>query len=565
MIQNFFRTFSRVVLLVVLIAVTLMVVVNGFATSSAPYKNTASAETLPDLVTPVCPTSFTVNDNGDAADATPGDESCSTAGAVCTLRAAIEEANALPACAVIDIDFSGVTSPISLNTALPAIDHSVNLNGPGASLLTVRRSTAGGTPNFRIFTIQAGYTVLISGLTLTNGNVTTASFPLNNGGAIFNSGSLTLTGITASGNAGASGGGGGAGGIYNTGTLSLISSTVSGNSGGLGGGITNENGDTLNVTNSRVTANAAVLGGGGIFNNFGTVNLTSSTISGNGTTLGAGGGLSSSGPLTSINSTISGNSTSDGDGAGILNTGSVMNLINTTVSGNVAQGSGGGILNNPTSTLNITNSTIASNVANGSPGPVGPRGGGIYNAGTTSLKNTIVANNTVGANGAAPDLFNSFNSQDYNLIGNTSGATFTGTTTHNITNVNAKLSVLANNGGPTFTHALISGSPAIDAGDNAAITNPPFIGPPFTDQRGGAFNRIADGDGNASVIVDIGAYELQAPLTIDNVNTKAGRTSGGQQIQLTGAFANLSTVTMGGTSATWFYTNGADTSAITVT
>jgi hypothetical protein len=132
--------------------------------------------------------------------------------------------------------------------------------------------------------------------------------------------------------------------------------------------------------------------------------------------------------------------------------------------------------------------------------------------------------------------------------------------------INAMLGLLTNNGGPTLTHALLSGSPAIDAGDNSAVTNPPFTGPPFTDQRGGSFSRIADGDGNSTAIVDIGPYELQGILTIDNVSPPAGRMSGGQQIVLTGAFAGLSMVTMGGSAASWFYTNGAgDTSSITVT
>src|SRR2546429_4631710 len=71
----------------------------------------------------------------------------------------------------------------------------------------------------------------------------------------------------------------------------------------------------------------------------------------------------------------------------------------------------------------------------------------------------------------SPDLSGTFNSRDYNLIGNTSGATFMGTTAHNITGQNPLLGPLQNNGGPTFTHALLVGSPAIDAGTDVTTLN----------------------------------------------------------------------------------------------
>src|SRR5207302_3758754 len=108
------------------------------------------------------------------------------------------------------------------------------------------------------------------------------------------------------------------------------------------------------------------------------------------------------------------------------------------------------------------------------------------------------ANNTTNT-GVGPDVKGTFNSQDYNLIGNTSGASFTGTTAHNITNVNALLGLLANNGGPTLTHALLPGSPAIDAGNSLLATEQ--RGQPRTVDDPSVAN--ASG-GNAS---DIGAYE----------------------------------------------------------
>src|SRR6185369_8915011 len=196
--------------------------------------------------------------------------------------------------------------------------------------------------------------------------------------------------------------------------------------------------------------------------------------------------------VTVLNSTISGNTST-----GLVNA-ATTNLINTTISGNSAVGHGGGIVT--IGILTLTNCTVTGNSATEGAGGIHWQFGSVGNP--TTLKNTILAGNTSG-NGTAPDLGGSFVSQDYNLIGNTAGASFSGTVTHNITNVNAQLGVLANNGGPTMTHALLPGSPAINAGNNSVITNPPFTGPPFTDQRGSGFDRIIGG------VVDIGALEAQ--------------------------------------------------------
>lgn len=93
----------------------------------------------------VCPASFTVNDLGDSPDAAPGDELCRDAGSRCTLRAAIEEVNALPACATFVINFS-VTRTINLTGEMPDLDHpNLTIQGPGANQLIVRRNTAGIT------------------------------------------------------------------------------------------------------------------------------------------------------------------------------------------------------------------------------------------------------------------------------------------------------------------------------------------------------------------------------------------------------------------------------------
>jgi CSLREA domain-containing protein len=481
------------------------------------------------------PISLVVNTLGDAFEWNPGDGICDVdpaPGDQCTLRAAIQETNLRGAASGSSISFDLPTpATIVLNGGF-GINTNLTITGPGSNLLTLQRNPAPGTPDFRPFTVYAGMTAQISGLTITNGNVV-SNFPENSGGGIFNSGTLTLTDVVVSGNS-AEGAGGGI--FVDHGTLSLNNSRIVGNQAASGGGISNQGTSIIDLT--TVANNTATSFGAGIVNSSGgdqqsVLKVNRSTISnnscqGNGGGVVGGGGIYNIGTAFATNSTISTNSAPNG--GGILNV-NPMTLVNVTITGNTATTQGGGVYNLGTS-INFGNSIIAGNSA-----PSGPDVSG----------------------------FN-FNSLDYNLFGNTNGANFTGTTTHSLTNVNPLLGPLLDNGGPTKTHALFSGSPALEAGNNALITNPPFLGPPFTDQRGINFNRIADGDGNTTATVDIGAYEQQGTLTIDNVNTKAGRTAGGQQIVLTGTFASLSTLTMGGLAASWSYTNGAgDTTSITVT
>jgi CSLREA domain-containing protein len=462
-------------------------VIDSLTSEQSPMNltNSPSAIFTPRILSSGCP-SFNVTSNADTSDAAAGDGVCATSASVCTLRAAIEEANALT-CGAIDINFSGVTSPIVLATALPALNHNINVLGPGASALTVMRSTASGTANFGIFTVN--HTVVnISGLTISGGIVD------NLGGGIYlNGGTLTLTNTVVTGNTSHLQGGG----IFQLGgAVTLTNSTVSGNSGWYSGGGIDMNGGVLTLINSNVSSNFGGLIGGGIDNQLGTVTLTTSTVSNNVTTPagGQGGGIvSSGGTLNLTSSTVSGNNS--GAGGGIYN-GSTATLTNSTVSGN----QGGGLTN--VGTLTLSASTVTANTITFGDG------GGIYNSNTAAanLKDTIVAGNTAG--GTGPDLKGTFNSQDYNLIGNNSGATFTGNTTHNITNVNPLLGPLENYGGLTLTHVLLPGSPAIDAG-NSSLT---------TDQRGQA-RPIDDpgvanaAGGNAS---DIGAFETPGPPPTPN-------------------------------------------------
>jgi CSLREA domain-containing protein/uncharacterized repeat protein (TIGR01451 family) len=403
--------------------------------------------------------SLTVNDISDNPDVSP-DGICEDLNGRCTLRAAIEEANNTPGDDTISFSLAA-NSTITLDDALDAISDNLYINGPGAKLLTVRRSGVDGTPDFRVFTVSSGVTVNISNLTVSNGRTPDGtSGPSGgngvDGGGVLNSGTLNLIGVAISGNQTGNGGdssafdvsggtGGFGAGIANLGMLLLINTTVSGNQNGDGG-----------------------LGGGG------------AGLGGNG---GGGGGILNSGSLTVTNSTISGNQTGDGaaNGGGTIG--------------------GGGIRNS--GTLGLNNSTITDNRLGSGAGS--QNGGGIETlGGTVNLGNSIIAGNS-GQEGGAPDIWGAVNFDGFNLIQSTSGATITETMNPgtNITEQDPMLDALGNNGGSTQTHRLLSGSPAIDTGKNFAPDN--------TDQRGflrpvdlGTYPNTAGGDAS-----DIGAYELQ--------------------------------------------------------
>ena len=204
-----------------------------------------------------------------------------------------------------------------------------------------------------------------------------------------------------------------------------------------------------------------------------------------------GGGIRNAGTLTLINVTLNGNSATLDGGAVASPSGSTLAIRNSTVSGNHAARGGGLAIGGTATTLNTTiaaNSSLAGAAT----------GGGIFsdtNASVTTI-NTLVATNTATT---GPDLSGAFISGGNNLIGNPTGSTgFVRDVAGNKVGTSAEplnplLGPLADNGGPTFTHDLLRGSPALDAGSNAAAT--------FIDQRG--FVRLSNGVGT----VDIGAVE----------------------------------------------------------
>jgi len=350
------------------------------------------------------------------------------------------------------------------------------------------------------------------------------------------------------------------GAINNAGTLVIEDSVVSDNyTSGAGGGIFNQR--NLTVLRSVITRNFSATGGGGIVNTNlftscqvvspcedgqGILSIADSTISenvsGGGELGGFGAGIMNADGVVDIaGSTINGNVSNTGSGGGIYNAAYTVNLTNVTVSGNRAA-LGGGIMNTgpSASTLHLNNVTIANNTAQSATDPTSGLGGGLVNGanGTVTLANTIIAGNSAAGsctiNGCIPpgnDCLTdaphggALTSQGYNLVQDTQACDIFGDTTGNITGKDPLLGVLADNGGRTFTHALSSGSPAIDAGDPAS----PGSGGTacaVTDQR--AFLRPL------GPRCDVGAFERSGAFAVANVFPASGGNAGQVSVQVGG-------------------------------
>lgn len=307
------------------------------------------------------------------------------------------------------------------------------------------------------------------------------------------------------------------GGIHNGQVLYLSDSLIRDNMAVTadGGGISNYQAYALTITNTNILSNSAKVNGGGLFdshltqgsNNLfpGTTRLTDVIVDGNRAD-GDGGGLYSYSSMRVINSTIS-NNRAGVSGGGLLTYSNFqfssertqfpinLDLVNVTLSGN--QANEGGALYQNGGVTNLNNVTIADNSANGNT----KGGGGIYydkdivgdaiNPNTITLQNTILAHNTANP---SPDCANTVLSAGSNLVGNNSGCIFSATggdqVGSGISPLDPMLAMLTNNGGPTPTQALQTGSPAINAGNAATCA--------ASDQRDAA--RVG--------ACDIGAFEF---------------------------------------------------------
>lgn len=424
----------------------------------------------------------------DTADAIPGDGIADDGFGNVTLRAAIQEANALAGGDTIILP-AGTYSLSMLGGGEQAaatgdldLTDDVTLTGAGANVVTIN-----GQNQDRVFDILAGVQARISGVRIVGG---AANLSQEDGGGIRNLGKLTLENAVFVGDT-ASGGGGAIASYGVNSTLTISGTTFESNSsnGPLGGGAL-LNSSLTTITDSMFKNNSASFSGGAIANSSGgSLTLLRTTVKANGVGLGMrGGGVFNSATLVVNYSTISGNSASQGGGiANMTLSGSTsVRALLSTVSGNTASDRGGGIFNDTGATVLLTDSTLANNSS-------AAEGGGIYQQGTVTMGGSILAANNPGAAGTTgADIFGSVNSLGHNLIGSTSGGS--GFHPNDLQNLDPHLGPLQDNGGPTFTHALLLGSLAING--NTATTST------TDDQRG--LPRPADAN-NA----DIGAYEAQ--------------------------------------------------------
>jgi hypothetical protein len=351
---------------------------------------------------------------------------------------------------------------------LPSITSTITIRGTGANRTVLTRADT--APELRILQVAATGVLTLDGLTVSGAPFFVETFN---------------------------------GGISNRGTLMLLNSTISDavvgfRVDGFAGGVTNTGGK-VTLLNSTVSGNQAENGPGGISNDGGTVTLLNSTVTGNSSS--EAGGIGNNGLLTVVNSTISHNG---GEAAGGIGNGGTVTLLNSTITDNTVFGAphdqSGGILNEG-GTIALNNSII---LGNGEVHPVGSEGEEVL----------IRGNECVNAFNPESGLpLGQITSLGHNLGCTTDGpGDLTADPAKVFTTV---LGPLQNNGGPTQTHALLPGSPAIDAG--AAVCTDASGTPLTTDQRGKP--RPIDGNRDGIRACDIGAFEFFP--TINNLVTLA--------------------------------------------
>lgn len=479
-----------------------------------------------------------------------------------SLREAIELANQIAGGDVVHFDPSLAGGTILLTLGQLSVSSDVEIIGLGADQLIVDASGNDPTPELdngdgsRVFFINnsdnaLNASVTIAGLTITGGDSPSS------GGGILSFENLLLREVIVTGNS-MTGSRQYGGGIFQAlGSLTIVDSQIIANStpNYAGGGISIEQ-SQLGIINSTIGYNYAELRGGGIHAFATDISITDSIIEHNSSD-GRGGGVSAgNGSFTMQRSTVRFNS-SEREGGGLSLSAQLSQIRDSTIHNNSALLTGGGVSFAGGNAV-ILQSTLSSNsAANGSAVSVGSVNGStqIQNSTITgnhatnnnasavylirnqlNLDNSIVAGNTDAD--SAGDIFaplgpgeprvlvlrNSLVGSNLNINrpeapvgspdanGNIIGGTVNGL-------IDPLLGLLADNGGPTWTHALLPGSPAIDAGDPAAVAG--VNGVPQFDQRNGPFSRVFGGR------IDIGAYEAQSLIVDTLVDENDGDYSGG--------------------------------------
>ncbi|MBX3434589.1 MAG: hypothetical protein KF847_14820 [Pirellulales bacterium] len=349
------------------------------------------------------------------------------------------------------------------------------------------------------------------------GNIT-ASGAARGGGVYANSGNVLFKGANLSGNATAGANSDGAGLYSNLSTVVFEESNVSLNqtigTASRGAGVF-ANGGSVSFVGSRIAQNktfgAGSVGAGILATNSASVSLFESNLTGNETfsTSAHGAGLYNVGANVVLrNSLVAANraNAADANGGGIWSDTNLSGtettvVLNSTISGNVAGGRGGGVYN-ADGVTQILHSTVTNNSA--TTGFFG-YGGGVASFGSSAVQTHVGSSIIAGNAGSDVDqvlgsFVNSFLSTGYNVVGNglATGHFIASGDKRNV--VNALLGPLVDNGGTTFTHALLDGSPAINAG-NPLFSAASFLPPLTADQRGFGFDRVLKGR------IDVGAFE----------------------------------------------------------
>ncbi len=415
-------------------------------------------------------------------------------------------------------------------------DHTVNVNigmltltggntteNGGAILstfshVTIRNATIQGNRATSGGAVAAEY---VGSLSIENSIIANNSATQHGGGILGDSVTCTITDSTLFHNTSAISGGGvrTSNALGFSSRLSISASEIINNTtGGQGAGIYSRR-MGLSVFRSLISGNTASSSGGGIwasdyFNSSTSVVIHTTNITGNLAT-GSGGGaflyaefgeVPGEGGVQLVNTTISANASMSHGGGVFLRAPTIesgASIENSTLSGNLAVGDGGGayILPGTPSRIRVAYSTVASNQA-------ARDGDGIFvGTGYVPYNNSIRLENTIVANNGPSLGFDNIHGvaqANFCLIEPSLNATISGT--GNIS-LDPMLGPLTDNGGWTFTHALLPGSPAIDKGNPTAV--PGVSDVPEFDQRGMPFGRVEDGDGNLTARIDIGAFEVQ--------------------------------------------------------
>lgn len=457
---------------------------------------------------------FDVNEPGDASDLNPGDGFCNAGSAVCTLRAAIEEAEALPGPDTISMLFFTATQITVATELFVTTEIEIVGNPANPFLATVRAASAPfdvGT-NHRVFRVGPSGDLTLRSFQVTNGRVvgaTAADGGDSMGGGIANFGTLSLdtfylSACSAVGGTGTSGDGGAGlgGGIYNEGDLTVTDSQLQGcradggiDGGGrggdaFGGGIYVADGGTLVVHRSTIGGHVAQSG-------------TGSTGAGD----AFGGGIyiepvTGAGFVSIFNSTIAQN---NANSRGPFGSGGI--------------GGGGGVFHGGSSTGIALTFEFATVALNGATGSEDSGGGLLYGgpaAGAPRIRSTLFGNNNASIDG--PEIRGFVNSSGGNLVENPAGATIrTGgagadgranTGSGNFLNADPNLSGLLDHGGASVTYALQDFSPAYNHGFANRLDGTPVT----EDQRGEprpAFGFADIGAFESQTVVPVGASEVR--------------------------------------------------------